>query len=309
HSVPHRRSTHSLVLMSDNPFGRVITAMVTPMHDDGSIDFDGLQRLAVHLADHGHDGLLVNGTTGESATTTDDEDYDSVRAVVEAVGDRVSVMAGCGTNDTEHSMRAAREMVARGADSLLVVTPYYNKPTQHGIVEHFRMVAEAGERPVMVYDIPGRTGTALATATIRRLDEVPHVRAAKDAKGDLFESSRLMAETDLLWFSGDDVANFAHLAMGAAGIVSVVGHVAGDDYRAMIDAIDAGDLPRAREIHARLIPAVDAIMHTSQGAIQVKAALKLQGLIASDQLRMPLLQGPPEPQERLRDGLSASGLL
>src|SRR5699024_7631764 len=163
--------------------------------------------------------------------------------------------------------------------------------------------AEAGERPVMVYDIPGRTGTALATDTIRRLDEVPHVRAVKDAKGDLFESSRLMAETDLLWFSGDDVANFAHLAMGRAalvavpgllwfsaddvahfahlatgapGIVSVVGHVAGDDYRPMLDAIDAGDLPRAREIHARLIPAVHAIMHTSQGAIQVKAALKMQ---------------------------------
>src|SRR5699024_2528613 len=156
HSVPRRRSTHSLVLMSDNPFGRVITAMVTPMHDDGAIDFDGLQRLAVHLADHGHDGLLVTGTAGESATPTDDEDYDSVRAGVEAVGDRVSVLAGGGTNDTERSMRAAREMVARGADSLLVVTPYYNKPTQHGIVEHFRMVAEAGERPVMVYDKIGR---------------------------------------------------------------------------------------------------------------------------------------------------------
>ena len=294
--------------MSDNPFGRVITAMVTPMHDDGSIDFDGLQRLAVHLADHGHDGLLVNGTTGESATTTDDEDYDSVAAVVEAVGDRVSVMAGCGTNDTLHSMRAAEEMVARGADTLLVVTPYYNKPTQHGIVEHFRMISEVAGRPVMAYDIPGRTGTALTTDTIRRLAEIPGVRAVKDAKGDLFEASRLMAETDLLWFSGDDVLNLAFLALGATGIVSVVGHVAGDDYRAMIDAVDAGDLVRAREIHTRLIPAVDAIMHTSQGAIQVKAALKMQGLIGSDRLRMPLLQGPPEHLEKLRAGLAASGL-
>ncbi|WP_455550907.1 dihydrodipicolinate synthase family protein [Dietzia aerolata] len=172
------------------------------MHDDGSIDFDGLRRLAVHLADNGHDGLLVNGTTGESATTTDDEDYDCVQAVVEAVGDRVSVMAGCGTNDTEHSMRAAREMVARGADTLLVVTPYYNKPTQQGIVEHFRMIGEAADRPIMAYDIPGRTGLALTTDTIRSLDEIPQVRAIKDAKGDLFEASRLMAETDLLWFSG-----------------------------------------------------------------------------------------------------------
>lgn len=294
--------------MSDNPFGRVITAMVTPMHDDGSIDLDGLQRLAVHLADHGHDGLLVNGTTGESATTTDEEDYDCVQAVVEAVGDRVAVMAGCGTNDTEHSMRAAAEMAARGADTLLVVTPYYNKPTQDGIVEHFRMIAGAGGLPVMAYDIPGRTGTALATDTIRRLAEIPLVRAVKDAKGDLFEASRLMAETDLLWFSGDDVLNLAHLAMGAVGIVSVVGHVAGDDYRAMIDAVDAGDLPRAREIHTRLIPAVDAIMHTSQGAIQVKAALRESGLIGSDRLRMPLMQGPPAHREKLRAGLAASGL-
>ncbi|GLB63031.1 4-hydroxy-tetrahydrodipicolinate synthase 2 [Dietzia sp. NCCP-2495] len=294
--------------MSDNPFGRVITAMVTPMHDDGSIDFDGLKCLAVHLADNGHDGLLVNGTTGESATTTDDEDYDCVAAVVEAVGDRVKVMAGCGTNDTEHSMRAAREMAARGADSLLVVTPYYNKPTQHGIVEHFRMVAEAGGLPVMAYDIPGRTGTALATETIRRLAEIPLLKAVKDAKGDLFEASRLMAETDLMWFSGDDVLNLAHLAQGAVGVVSVVGHVAGNEYRAMIEAVDAGDLPRAREIHTRLIPAVDAVMHTSQGAIQAKAALKMQGIIASDRLRMPLLQGPAEHQEKLRAGLQASGL-
>lgn len=295
--------------MSDNPFGRVITAMVTPMHDDGSIDFDGLQRLAVHLADHGHDGLLVNGTTGESATTTDGEDFDSVSAVVEAVGGRVKVMAGCGTNDTAHSMRAAREMVARGADSLLVVTPYYNKPTQHGIVEHFRMIGETADRPIMAYDIPGRTGTALATDTIRQLAEIPQVRAVKDAKGDLFEASRLMAETDLLWFSGDDVLNLAFLALGATGVVSVVGHVAGNDYRAMIEAVDAGDLGRARDIHARLIPTVDAIMHTSQGAIQVKAALKMQGLIGSDTLRMPLLQGPAEHQDKLRAGLTASGLL
>jgi len=294
--------------MAHNPFGRVITAMVTPMHDDGSVDFDGLRALAVHLADHGHDGLLVNGTTGESATTTDEEDFACVATVVEAVGDCVQVMAGCGTNDTEHSVRAAREMAARGAGSLLVVTPYYNKPTQDGIVEHFRMIAEAGGLPVMAYDIPGRTGTALTTDTIRRLAEIPQVLAVKDAKGDLFEASRLMAETDLLWFSGDDVLNLAHLALGASGIVSVVGHVAGDEYAEMVRAVDAGDLPRAREIHRRLIPAVDAIMHTSQGAITVKAALKEAGVIASDRLRMPLLQGPPEHLERIRAGLAAAGL-
>ncbi len=296
--------------MVDNLFGRVVTAMVTPMREDGSIDYDGLQRLAVHLADHGHDGLLVNGTTGESPTTTDDEDYDAVQAVVEAVGDRVRVMAGCGTNDTEHSARAAREMVARGAHSLLVVTPYYNKPPQDCILEHIRMVAEAGgDTPVMLYDIPGRTGTALATDTIRRAAEIEQVRAVKDAKGDFFEASRLMAETDLLWYSGDDVVNLVHLALGATGVVSVVGHVAGELYAEMIACVDRGDLHRAREIHTRLIPTVDAIMHVSQGAIQVKAAMKLLGVIESDHLRMPLRQGPPEHLEQLRSGLQASGLL
>ncbi|GAA4804064.1 4-hydroxy-tetrahydrodipicolinate synthase [Tomitella cavernea] len=296
--------------MVDTPFGRVITAMVTPMHSDGSIDYDGLQRLAVHLADHGHDGLLVNGTTGESATTTDDEDYDSVQAVVEAVGDRVTVMAGCGTNDTEHSTRAAREMVARGADALLVVTPYYNKPPQDCILEHFRLVAEAGDgTPVMLYDIPGRTGTALTTDTIRRAAEIEHVRAVKDAKGDFFEASRLMAETDLLWYSGDDIVNLPHLAQGATGIVSVVGHVAGDRYAEMLAAVDRGDLPRAQRIHRRLIPAVDAIMHVSQGAIQAKAAMKMLGVIESDALRMPLRSAPAADVERLRAGLTAAGLL
>ncbi|MDN5760227.1 MAG: 4-hydroxy-tetrahydrodipicolinate synthase [Tomitella sp.] len=296
--------------MVNTPFGRVITAMVTPMHDDGSLDFDGLQRLAVHLADHGHDGLLVNGTTGESATTTDDEDYDAVQAVVEAVGDRVTVMAGCGTNDTEHSARAAREMVGRGADALLVVTPYYNKPPQDCILDHFRIVAEAGDgAPVMLYDIPGRTGTALSTDTIRRAAEIEHVAAVKDAKGDLFEASRLMAETGLLWYSGDDVVNLPHLAQGAAGVVSVVGHVAGSQYAEMIAAIDRGDLPTAREIHTQLIPAVDAVMHVSQGAIQAKAAMKMLGVIESDALRMPYRQGPQEHRDRLRAGLAASGLL
>lgn len=295
--------------MTPNPFGRVITAMVTPMHEDGSIDFDSLASLARHLADNGHDGLLVNGTTGESATTTDEEDYECVRVVVEAVGDRVSVIAGCGTNDTEHSARAAGEMAERGADALLVVTPYYNKPTQAGIIEHYRQVAKSGHGlPIMAYDIPGRTGLALTSDTIRELDRIDEVKALKDAKGNLFEASRLMAETDLLWFSGEDELNLAHLAQGAVGIVSVVGHLAGNQYREMVEAIDAGNISHARDIHRRLIPIVDALMHTSQGAIQVKAALAMQGIIASDRLRMPLLQGPQEHRDKIVAALEASGL-
>ncbi|MDF8265319.1 4-hydroxy-tetrahydrodipicolinate synthase [Luteipulveratus flavus] len=295
--------------MTSTPFGRVLTAMVTPMHDDGSLDLDGTAKLAAHLVDQGHDGLVVNGTTGESATTTDEENFATVKAVVDAVGDRIQVTAGVGTNDTAHSVRVAHEMARLGADAVLIVTPYYNKPTQAGIVEHFRAVATATDLPAMVYDIPGRTGTALATDTTRRLAEIDQVRAVKDAKGDFFEASRLMAQTDLLWYSGDDVVNLAHLAQGATGVVSVVGHVAGRQYADLVAAVDAGDLPRARDIHRRLIPVVDAIMHTSQGAIQAKAAMHLLGVIDSDFCRLPLLPAPEEHRATLREALIQSGLM
>jgi len=291
-----------------NPFGRMLTAMVTPMHDDGSLDLDGAQRLADHLVQHGHDGILVNGTTGESATTTDEENVALVRAVVEAVGDRVPVMAGVGTNDTAHSVAAAKAMVAAGARTALVVTPYYNKPPQAGIVEHVRAVAAAADVPVMLYDIPGRTGTALAPDTLLRLAEIPQVMAVKDAKADLYNSSKVMARTDLLWFSGDDVLALPWLAIGAVGHVAVTGHVAGDQFAAMIKAVDAGDLTTARDIHRRLIPAMDAIMTITQGAIMAKAALKQLGVITSDFCRLPLLPATAEQHDILRRALEESGL-
>ena len=294
--------------MTNNPFGRMITAMVTPMNDDGSIDYDGVQALAKHLVDHGHDGLVVNGTTGESATTTDEENVATVKAVVEAVGDQVQVIAGVGTNDTAHSVAAAKAIAAVGADAVLIVTPYYNKPTQPGIVEHFRTVCAATGLPAMAYDIPGRTSMALASDTIRRLAEIPELQAVKDAKGDLFEASKLMAETDLLWFSGDDVLNLAWLAMGATGVVSVVGHVAGDRFAAMIKAVDVGDLDEARRIHTSLIPAIEAVMNTSQGAIMAKGAMKQLGVIGSDHVRLPLLPITDEHREILRSGLAKAGL-
>ncbi|YAL84285.1 4-hydroxy-tetrahydrodipicolinate synthase [Dermacoccaceae bacterium W4C1] len=294
--------------MTTTPFGRMVTAMVTPMKDDGSLDLDGVQALASHLADHGHDGLVVNGTTGESATTTDEENVATVKAVVEAVGDRVAVTAGVGTNDTAHSVSAAKAMAAVGADAVLIVTPYYNKPPQAGIIEHFRTIAGATGLPAMVYDIPGRTATALTSDTIRALAEIPEILAVKDAKGDLPEASRLMSETDLLWYSGDDVLNLAHLTAGATGIVSVVGHVAGRQYADLIAAVDAGDLPRAREIYRGLIPAVDCIMSVTQGAIQAKAAMKLLGVIDSDFCRLPLLPAPSEHRALIEQGLKAAGL-
>lgn len=295
--------------MTTNPFGRVITAMVTPMHDDGTIDYDGVQALATYLADNGHDGLVVNGTTGESATTTDEENFDTVQAVVEAVGDRVRVTAGVGTNDTAHSTFAAREIAKRGAHNVLVVTPYYNKPPQAGIVEHVRTVGQAADLPVMLYDIPGRTGTPLESDTIRRLAEIPQVQALKDAKADLYASSKVMADTDLLWFSGDDVLAFSWLCLGAVGHVAVTGHVAGNEYRAMIDAVDAGDLATARQIHTRLIPATDAVMTVTQGAIMAKAAMKMKGVIGSDFCRLPLMPATDEQRAVLRAGLEKAGLL
>ncbi|MBZ4496600.1 4-hydroxy-tetrahydrodipicolinate synthase [Dermacoccus sp. Tok2021] len=294
--------------MTTTTFGRMVTAMVTPMKPDGSIDYEGVARLANHLVDNGHDGLVVNGTTGESATTTDEENVETVRAVVDAVGDRCAVTAGVGTNDTAHSVRAAKALAAVGADAVLVVTPYYNKPTQAGIVEHFKAVVGATDLPAMAYDIPSRTATPLASDTIRELAKIDQMLAVKDAKGDFFEATKLMNETDLLWYSGDDVSNLIWLSLGAVGLVSVVGHVAGNEFRAMIDAVDAGDMTRARELHTRLIPAIDALMNTSQGAIMVKAAMADKGVIDSDFIRLPLLPATDDMRARLREGLSEAGL-
>jgi len=296
-------------MTTTTPFGRMVTAMVTPMKPDRSIDYDGVKKLAEHLVANGHDGLVVNGTTGESATTTDEENIETVRAVADAVKGRTAITAGVGTNDTAHSVRAAKALADAGADAVLVVTPYYNKPTQAGIVEHFKAVVGATDLPAMAYDIPGRSGTALASDTIRQLATIDQVRAVKDAKGDFFEATKLMDETDLLWYSGDDVVNLAWLALGAVGVVSVVGHVAGNEFRAMIDAVDAGDLATARAIHTKLIPAIDALMNTSQGAIMVKAALKEQGVINSDAIRLPLLPADEAMYAVLRDGLTKAGLL
>ncbi|MEO6021394.1 MAG: 4-hydroxy-tetrahydrodipicolinate synthase [Knoellia sp.] len=294
--------------MTTNPFGRVITAMVTPMRPDGSVDDKGVRAVVAHLVANGHDGIVVNGTTGESATLTDDESVDAVRVVKEVAGDRAGVTAGIGSNDTAHSIEMAWRAAAAGADALLLVSPYYNKPTQAGLIAHCRAVADSTELPIMLYDIPGRTGVEFTTETLVALAQHPQIVAVKDAKADLWASTHVMTATDLLWFSGDDVLSLAHLAQGAVGVVSVVGHVAGTQYAAMLAAVDAGDLASAREIHRRLIPAVDAIMTTSQGAIMAKAALVELGVIESAFVRLPLVESPPEHLELLRKGLTEAGL-
>ncbi|MHB8187454.1 MAG: 4-hydroxy-tetrahydrodipicolinate synthase [Dermatophilaceae bacterium] len=295
--------------MSSTPlFGRVLTAMVSPMNPDGSLDLVGAQELAVHLMDNGHDGLVVNGTTGESPTTTDAEKVDLVRAVVEAVGQRAHIIAGAGSNNTAHSVESARAAAKAGAHGLLVVTPYYNKPPQEGVLAHFTAVADATDLPVMVYDIPGRTGTPIHTQTFLRMADHPRIVAVKDAKGDLFAASEVMSQTDLLWYSGDDALNLAHLTQGAVGMVSVVGHLAGRQYAEMVAAVVQGNLARAIEIHRQLIPAVNAVMHITQGVITVKAALHDRGLIASDAVRLPLVSATTDLLAQLREGLSKSGL-
>jgi 4-hydroxy-tetrahydrodipicolinate synthase len=290
--------------MTSSPFGRVLTAMVTPMSRGGEIDDKGTDSLVDHLLATGHDGIVVNGTTGESSTLTVDESIEMVRRVKQRAGDRAKVVAGVGSNDTRHAVQMAGLAADAGADALLLVSPYYNKPTQAGLVAHCRAVADTTDLPVMLYDIPARTGIPFSTETLILLAEHPHIAAVKDAKGDHWASTHVMAATDLLWFSGADEVNLPLLALGATGVVSVVGHVAGEQYASMVAAVDRGDLARARAIHTSLIRVVDAIMTTSQGAIMAKAALVELGVIESATVRLPLVESPPEHLELLRAALA-----
>ncbi len=281
------------------------------MRSDGALDLDAAARVAEYLVDHGHDGVVVNGTTGESPTTTNAEKRELVKAVVEAVGGRAAVTAGVGTNDTRHSIELARDAAAAGADGLLVVSPYYNKPTQAGMRAHFTAIADSTGLPVMLYDIPGRTGIPIHTETLIALAEHPRIVAVKDAKGDLWGASQVMAATDMQWYSGDDPMNLAHLTQGAVGVVSVVGHAAGPVYAAMVAALDAGDLTEAVALHRRVIPAVNAIMTPgapSQGAVMAKAALKVLGVLDSAAVRLPLLEADAGQVESVREGLTKAGL-
>jgi 4-hydroxy-tetrahydrodipicolinate synthase len=291
------------------PFGRVLTAMVTAFHDDGSVDLEGTARVAEHLADHGHDGVVVSGTTGESPTTSSEEDGQILRAVVDAVGDRLQVVAGVGTNNTAHSVELAAQAEKVGAHGVLLVTPYYNKPTQAGLLAHFEAVANASSLPVMLYDIPSRSSIAIAEDTYKRVAEHERIVAVKDAVGDLFRGVRIMDATGLAFYSGDDVLNLGWLTHGACGVVSVVGHVAGDDYRAMVDAVDRGDLTEALALYRGLVPLVEAIMTTAQGAMTAKAALELLGVLPNRNVRLPLVPADDALVGRLRAELVAHGLL
>jgi 4-hydroxy-tetrahydrodipicolinate synthase len=291
------------------PFGRVLTAMVTAFHDDGTVDLEGTARVAEHLAAHGHDGVVVSGTTGEAPTTSTKEDREILRAVLDAVGDRLTVVAGVGTNDTAHSVALARQAEEVGAHGVLLVTPYYNKPSQEGVAAHFEAVADASGLPVLLYDIPGRAGIAIAEETYRRVAEHERVVAVKDAVGNLARGVRIMADTGLAFYSGDDVMNLGWLTHGGSGIVSVVGHVAGNEYAAMVAALERGDLPAALDVYRHLAPVVDAVMNQAPGAMMAKAAMQLLGVLPNRNMRLPLVPASDELVEKLRAALTTAGLL
>ncbi|MFF3438998.1 4-hydroxy-tetrahydrodipicolinate synthase [Streptosporangium sp. NPDC002721] len=293
---------------SDAPFGRMLTAMVTPFTSDGAVDYETAGRIATYLVDEQrNDGIVVSGTTGESPTTTDDEKERLLRAVVEAVGDRATVVAGAGTYDTHHSVGLAKAAERAGAHGLLLVTPYYSKPPQEGIYRHFTTVADATALPVMLYDIPGRSGVPIRSETLVRLAGHERIVAVKDAKADLFEGSQVIASTGLAYYSGDDTLNLPWLSVGAVGCVSVIGHVAGAEIAAMIEAYRSGDVAGALAIHRRLLPVVSAIMMQAGGAIMAKAALSLVGQPAGP-MRLPLVEATREQLARLREDLIAGGV-
>jgi len=291
------------------PFGRMLTAMATAFGEDGSVDLEQTAAIATHLVDHGHDGVVVSGTTGESPTTTSAENGEILRVVKDAVGDRASVLAGVGTNVTGHSVELARQAAKLGADGLLLVTPYYSKPGQAGLLHHFTEVARATDVPVLLYDIPGRTGSTIALETYRAARSLDTVVAVKDAVGDFVRGTRLV-DLGYAVYSGDDHANLGWLAHGGCGFVSVAGHACGERLAEMLDTWFAGDSAGALAIYRRLLPAVDAIMSVpNYGATTAKAALQLLGVIDNRSVRSPLLPLDDDEVAALRAGLEASGLI
>lgn len=291
---------------SGTPFGRVGTAMITPFTQDGALDLDGAQKLAAHFVAAGNDLLVVSGTTGEAPTTTDAEKTELLKAVIAAVGDRVTVVAGIGTNDTRHTLELTRAAEAAGAHGLLAVTPYYNKPTQEGLYRHFTAIADATGLPVMLYDIPPRSGIPIEVETIVRLAEHPRIVAVKDAKGDLAAASWAMARTDLAYYSGEDALNLPLLSVGAVGVVSVASHVATPEIRSMVAAYLAGETGEAARIHRRLLPVYSGIFRLP-GVIMAKAAMNRLGLPGGP-VRLPLVDATSDQIAQLELDLAAGGV-
>jgi 4-hydroxy-tetrahydrodipicolinate synthase len=289
------------------PFGRLLTAMVTPFNEDGSIDWAGVEKLAQHLVDTGHDGIAVNGTTGEAPTTKSSEKLEIIKVVKKVVGSKIHVLSGAGDNETAYTVEQAKRSQDAGADGLLVVTPYYNKPPQAGIEAHFRAVATATDLPIMMYDIPGRTGVEIESDTIVKLFEtVDNIVALKDAKGNIAATSWVIKRCGIPVYSGDDILNLPFLSVGAVGFVSVCGHTVGLQLKVMLDAWFAGNSAKALEIHQQLLPVFTGTFRT-QGAILTKAAMRLMGLPGGT-TRLPLVDATEAQIEQLRKDLTAGGV-
>jgi 4-hydroxy-tetrahydrodipicolinate synthase len=287
--------------------GEVLTAMVTPFRADGSVALDRFRTLARHLVAHGSDGLVVAGTTGEAPTLTDDEKFELFAAAVDEVGDRATIVAGTGTYDTAHSVHLTERAHELGVDGFLVVTPYYNKPPARGIVRHFRAVAEASDKPIVVYNIPGRVVLNIEPDTISRLAEIETVRAVKQANDDLAQARRIVAETDLDLYAGDDNLVLPFLELGGVGGVCVHTHVFGLQVKEMIGRFRDGDADGARRIDQELAPAYD-ILKAAPNPIGIKAALNLLGFDVGGH-RLPLVDPAEDELERVRGALESAGLL
>lgn len=287
-------------------FGRLLTAMVTPFTESGDVDEKATATLAQNLVDRGHDGLIVCGTTGEYSTMTDEENENVFRIVKEAVGERAHIVAGVGSNDTHHTLHLASRAEAVGVDGLLVVTPYYNKPTQTGLEAHFRAVADAVKTPVMLYDIPGRAGIPITPAVYRSLASHENIVAVKDAKADFTAATEVMETTDLQYYSGDDGLTLPWMAVGAVGLVGVTSHVAPEAFRQLIDATVAGDLATAQKLHLELAPVIRAAMSRVPGCVAAKQILSWQGILDSPAVRLPHVLATDEEAALMRADLEGS---
>jgi 4-hydroxy-tetrahydrodipicolinate synthase len=287
--------------------GTLLTAMVTPFGPDGSLDKAATARLANHLVDAGCDGLVISGTTGESPTTTDAEKLELLRVVLEAVGDRARVITGAGTYDTAHSVQLAKACAAEGAHGLLVVTPYYSRPPQSGLVAHFSAVADATELPVLLYDIPARSAVPIEFDTIRTLASHPNIVGVKDAKADLHGGGQIIAETGLAYYSGDDALNLPWLAMGGIGFISVISHLAAGQLRELLSAYGSGDVTTARKINVSVAPLCNA-MGRLGGVTMSKAGLRLQGIDVGDP-RLPQMAATPEQIDALAADMRSASVL
>ncbi len=290
-------------------FGAVVTAMVTPFREDHSLDLDNAQKLADHLLEHGSDALVIAGSTGESPTLTHKEKVELFRAIVEVAKGKGNVVCGTGTYSTAETVELSREAEEAGADGLLLVTPYYNKPPQRGLLEHFTRVASAVQVPIVAYNIPGRTGIRIEHDTLLQMAEVPNIVGVKDSTGDFQAISRLISEAppDFEVYSGDDWATFGYVCLGAVGVVSVASHLVGERIRQLIDLVDSGDIPSARKIHEELTPLFNALFVTSN-PIPVKAALEMVGRPVGPP-RLPLVPASPEERARIQKALVDAGLL